>query len=144
MKVNVLKTANNKLWPADEEAEEKIGKIKNGEVYKANITINQNYRLHKKMFAFFKYCAQFYYGDQEVDNNQVDYTRRQLLIASGYTNTMVDPRSGFIEITAASLKYEKMPPEERSDCYKKLVNSALKNVFHSADDEVYNQLMSFF
>jgi hypothetical protein len=37
-----------------------------------------------------------------------------------------------------------MTPEERSNCYQKLVTAALKNVFHTADDETFNKLMGFF
>ena len=140
----MVKNAGGLLSPADEEAEEQMKKLKNCDHYSVDVKLNQNYRLHKKMFAFFKYCAQHYYGDTDVDADQVDYTRRQLLIASGYTKTMVDPNSGFIEVTAKSMSYEKMTPEDRPSCYKKIVNAALVNVFHSADESVYNKLMSFF
>lgn len=144
MKVNMKKNAGGVMLPADEEAEQLMLKVKNDSVYSVDIKLNQNYKLHKKMFAFFKYCSQHYYGDTEVDKDQIDYTRRQLLIAAGYTKTMADPVSGFIEVTAKSLKYASMTPEDRISCYKKIVNSALKNVFHSADESIYNQLMSFF
>lgn len=144
MKINVIKTANNKIWPADEEAEEKIKKIKTGEVYEVNITLNQNYRLHKKMFAFFKYCAQFYFGDQDVTTDQVEFTREKLIMSAGYVKQVFYPDGIRFELKPMSLSYEKMSPEERGDCYKKIVNAALKRVFHSADESIYNQLMSFF
>jgi len=144
MKVNMKKNAGGLMSPADEESEQLMLKVKNDCVYSVDIKLNQNYKLHSKMFAFFKYCSQHYFGDMEVDKDQIDYTRRQLLIAAGYTKTMIDPVSGFIEVTAKSLKYASMTPEDRISCYKKIVESALKNVFHDADESIYNQLMSFF
>ena len=144
MKINLVKTAVGSFVCADDEAYEKASNMKAGEAYEVNIKLNQNWRLHKKMFAFFNYCAQHYFGDQDVDRDKVDYTRRQLTIAAGYEKTLVDPRTGFIEITAKSLSYQQMPPEERSKCYKKLVNAACENVFHTADEATWNKLISFF
>lgn len=144
MKINLIKTANGKFWPSDEEAQEKMSKFKDGEVYEANIVINQNYKLHKKMFAFFKYCAQHYYGDMEVNNDQVEFTRSKLLMSSGYVKQIFYPDGIRFELIPMSMSYEKMQPEERSECYKKIVNAALKRVFHNADDNTYNQLMEFF
>ncbi len=60
MKVNVVKTANGKLWPAEQEDEEKLINMKVAEVYEVDIKVNQNYQLHKKIFAFFKFCTQHY------------------------------------------------------------------------------------
>lgn len=144
MKIDLIKTANGKLWAANEDAEEYITKLKTGEHYTADIKLDQNYKLLQKVHVFFKHCAKYYFGDEEVDKHQVAYTKRQLLIAAGYTRTMVDPRSGYIEVIPKSISYAKMTEEQRRDCYSKLVTAACKNVFHSADVEVWNDLMRFF
>ena len=41
MKINIIKTANGKFWPADEEAELKVKKLKVADVYTADI-FNRN------------------------------------------------------------------------------------------------------
>ncbi len=144
MKINLVITANGKFWPADAEAEEKITKLKKGDVYVCDVKVNQNYNLHKKMFAFMKYCTQHYYGDINVTNDQVELTRGKLLMSAGYVKQIFYPDGVRFELKPTSMSYEKMAPEERGDCYKKLVDAALKRVFHSADESTYNKLMSFF
>lgn len=144
MKINMVKNLGGLFSPADEEAEEQLKKLKNAEAYKVDITVNQNYKLHKKMFAFFKYCTQFYYGDINVTNDQIELTRSKLIMSAGYVKQIFYPDGLRFELKPMSLKYEKMTPEARSDCYKKIVDSALKNVFHSANESEYNKLMSFF
>ena len=144
MKVNMVKTSGGFLVPADEEAKEFCDKIKNDKVYSCDIKVNQNYKLHKKMFAFFKFCAQHYYGDTEVTADQVEFTRKKLIMSAGYVKQIFYPDGVRFELEPMSLKYEKMTPEERQECYKKIVTSATKRVFHSADDGIYERLMSFF
>ena len=144
VKVNLIKTANNGFLPADEEAIEHAKNLKIGEVYSAEVKLNQNYKLLQKIHVFFKHCAKYYFGSEDVDKYEIEYTKDQLLIASGYYRTLVDPRTGHIEVKAASISYAKMKEEERRDCYQKLVTAACKNVFHSADERTWNELMRFF
>jgi len=145
MKINVVKTANNKLWAADEEDEEKLRNIKVAEVYEVDIKVNQNYQLHKKIFAFFKFCTQHYYGDMDVTNVQIEFVRKKLIVFAGYFDQVFLRNGVDFELVPRSLEYQKMPPEERSQCYKDLINAALKHVFNNNIDKVTeNQLMSFF
>ena len=144
MDINLIKTANGKFWPADEQSAEESKSLKVGDVYNCGIKLNQNYKLLQKIHVFFKYCAQHYFGDQDVDKHQIKYTKNNLLIAAGYSRTLVDPRTGYIEVTAKSISYAKMKEEERRDCYKKIVTAACNNVFHTADEETWEKLMSFF
>ena len=144
MKINMIKTANGKFWPVDAEAEEKIAKLKKGDVYIVDVKVNQNYGLHKKMYAFFRYCTQFYFGDENVTSDQVNFTRKKLLMSAGYVKQVFYPDGVRFELEAMSMSYEKMSPEERSECYKKIINAALKRVFHSASVDVENKLMEFF
>lgn len=145
MKVNVVKTANNKLWAADEENEEKLRNMKVAEVYEVDIRVNQNYQLHKKIFAFFKFCTQHYYGDMDVTKIQIEFVRKKLIVFAGYFDQVFLRDGVQFELVPRSLEYQKMPPEERSQCYKDLINAALKHVFNNNIDKVTeNQLMSFF
>ena len=144
MKVNMIKLAGGAMLPADEVAEEQLRKIKNAECYSVNITPNANYKLLQKIHVFFKYCAQFYYSDSEVTNEQIDLVRRKLTMAAGYYKQIFLADGVRFELIPVSISFAKMSEDEHGVFYNKIVNVALKNVFHTADDETFNQLMSFF
>lgn len=144
MKANYKKVPGGTLVPADEECFELAQNLKNDDVYEITIKLNQNYNLHKKMFAFFNFCAQYYYGDRFVTKEQVELTRKNLLINAGYFKQVFHPNGKTFEVWPESLKYEKMPPEERSECYKALVSAAIKTIWNNQIDELTeNQLLRF-
>ncbi len=147
MKINLVITANGKFWPADAEAEEKITKLKKGDVYVCDVKVNQNYNLHKKIFAFFAFCCNYWYGDINAskDKQQLDLTREELTIAAGYFEQKFYPDGKSFKVVAKSLSYELMPPEERQDFYRRVTQAALDNVFNNgADDNIINQLLGWF
>lgn len=144
MKVSMYKNPGGLFSPSDEIDEEQLRALKNFRHYKVSITLDQNYELHKKIFAFFKYCTQFYYGDRNVTKEQIDLTRGKLTIGAGYVTQTFLPDGIAFELTPKSISYAKMPPEERTVFYSNLIDSALKNVFHTADEDEYEKLMSFF
>ena len=147
MKINIIKTANGKFWPADEEAELKVKKLKVADVYTADIKVNNNYELHKKIFGFFAFCTNYYYGDNEASKceYQLDRLRKKLTIAAGYHKQVFNRNGVNFEIVALSLKYESLPDDERQVFYKKITQAALDNIFNDgADDNVINQLHSWF
>lgn len=146
MKVNLIKSPGGILVPADDAQLVKMDKLGNGEEYKVDIPLKQNGKLHRKMFLFFSFCTQHYYGDSEAhkDEYQLDYVRKKLTILAGYYRQVFNRDGGF-EIVAKSLNYEKMSPEERSDFYKRIINAAIKRVFdRAADENTLNQLYNFF
>lgn len=147
MKINLIKTANCKLLQADEQDEIKIAKLKTGEIYSCDIKLNQNYRLHKKMFAFFAFCCDHYYGDSEAHNDEykLDYVRKKLTVIAGYYKQVFNRDGTNFELVPLSISYEKMQPDERSEFYKRIVDAALKRVFdRTTDENTLNKLMSFF
>ena len=144
MKANYLKVAGGTLVPADEQSFEASQNLKNNEYYEVTIKLNQNYRLHSKIFAFFKFCAQYYYSDSEPESDQVELVRRNLLISAGYCKQVFYNDGVSFEIVPLSLKYASMPPEERSKCYKKLVSAAIRTIWNSQiDHKTENELVRF-
>lgn len=147
MKINLIKTANGKFWPADEEAETKAAKLKNADVYSCDVKVNQNYELHKKIFGFFSFCTNYYYGDMEAakDEYNVKYVRGKLTVIAGYYRQVWSRDGSSFELIPLSISYESMPPEERQEFYKRITDAALKRVFDKTTDvNVINQLMSWF
>jgi len=147
VKINVIKTANGKLWAADELAQEQISKLENGGEYECDIKLNQNAKLHRKIFGFFKFCTIHYYGDEEAakDQYQLDYVRKKLTVIAGYCKQMWTRDGSAFELVPLSLKYESMTPEDRVEFYKKIVDAALKRVFdRTTDEEILNELVTWF
>lgn len=147
MKINVIKTAQNKLWPADEIAELHLKSLVNGEEYEVEIRLKQNAKLHRKIFGFFAFCTQHYYGDMDAhkDEYQREYVRKKLTVIAGYCKAMYTRDGSSFELVPLSLSYNKMSPEDRGIFYKKLVDAALKRVFDkTTDEEILNRLTTWF
>ena len=146
MRMNLIKQVTGEYIPADEESYLASAKIKVGVVNKCDVTLNQNYRLHKKIFAFFAFCTRHYYGDNEAhkDSFQLEFVREKLTILAGY-HRQVFNRDGGFTLKAQSLKYEKMAPEKRGEFYQKIVTAAMANVFdRTTDENTINQLINWF
>lgn len=144
MKVDMIKFAGGVLAPANEEAVEALTAVKNNEHYTVDIKLNHNYKLLQKIHVFFKFCAQHYYGDKDVTRAQIELTREEITISAGYFEQRFYPDKVSFKVVPKSISYAKMSPDERGECYGRLVTAALKNVFHTADENTFNQLMGFF
>ena len=140
----MIKLAGGAMLPADEEAESKLQKLKNCDHYSVDIKLNHNYKLLQKIHVFFKFCAQHYYGDINVTAAQIKLTRDKITMSAGYVEQVFLPDGKRFTLYPKSISYAKMTPDERGECYGKLVTAALKNVFHSADENTFKQLMSYF
>jgi hypothetical protein len=147
LKVWLTKTANNKLWPCDDLAENKLKKIAVGENFEWSVNTSQNGKLHRKIFAFFAFCTKYYYGDIEASKDEycVEFVRKRLTVFAGYYRQVWTRDGDKFELVALSLSYDKMSPEERCEFYNKIVNAALKHVFDRTNDEdILNELINWF
>ncbi len=111
MKVNMIKQPGGLFSPSDEETVDQLKLLENSVHYEVTIKLNQNYELHKKIFAFFKYCTQYYYGQKDVTKEQVELTRGKLTMTAGYVTQVFLPDGKRFELTPKSICYEKMPPD---------------------------------
>tara|TARA_R110000772_G_scaffold149823_1_gene260534 strand:- start:12 stop:446 length:435 start_codon:yes stop_codon:yes gene_type:complete len=144
MKVDMIKLPGGVLTPANEAAVESLTAVKNNEYYTVDIKLNHNYKLLQKIHVFFKFCAQHYYGEKYVTAAQIELTREEITISAGYFEQRFYPCGVMFKVVPRSISYAKMSQEERGECYNRLVNAALINVFHTADENTFKQLMSFF
>ena len=147
MKVNLILNSDRQFIACDAESQAIVEKFNVGVVHSHDIKINQNYRLHKKIFGFFAFCTNYYYGDIEAckDEYSVKYVRNKLTVIAGYFKQVWSRDGTSFELIPLSLSYEKMPPEERQEFYKKITDAALKRVFDKTTDEnVINQLLNWF
>ena len=147
MKINLIKTNEGSFIACDEESQIKMAKFKAGVIHSHDVKVNQNYRLHSKIFGFFGFCCNYYYGDIEASKCEykLERHRKKLTVAAGYFKQVFDPNGVGFEIVALSLKYGSMPDDVRQDFYRRITQAAIDNVFNNCDDEnTLKQLNSWF
>ncbi|MFT6347095.1 MAG: hypothetical protein ACJAYB_000076 [Psychromonas sp.] len=146
MKIHLVKNKTG-FYPADEKSQDLMKKIKFNETYSCDVKLEQNYGLHRKIFAFFSYCTDHYYGGVDEHKNpvQLSIVREVITIAAGHCDPTFDRNGKFFKFIPRSISYEKMPTEERQEFYARAVNAALNIVFDdSTDEHLINELLRWF
>ena len=145
MKIEMLKNAGGILVPASDMEMEKLNKFKTGGQYAVEIKLARSPKFHRKVFAFFNFCFEFWKGDNEFlsESRQFDIFRNELTVFAGYYHTY-GTIDGSVRVEAMSLSYGSMKQEEFEECYNALINASMVHVFKTADDNTLSQLMEFF
>ena len=147
MKINMLKTAGGNLQPMDDIAAEKLTKFKTGEAYEVDIKLSRNPAFLRKVMVFFHFCENHWDGEKVHEyvssKEQFDRFRYDLTILAGFyiQTTRLD---GSLRTEAQSLSFASMTEETFQECYLALTKAAMKHIFKTADENTYNQLISFF
>lgn len=145
MKIELIKHAGGVLIPADEMELEKLNKFKTGEQYQAEIKLTRNPAFHRKVFVFFKFCFDHWASGEEFasESRQFDLFRQNLTVLAGFYESFYKIGGG-VRIEAKSLSFSSMSQEEFEECYKALIQAAMKHIFSGSDQEIYNKLSGFF
>ena len=147
MKLSMIKSYGGTLVPAGDIESEIMTKFANGEMCEVEIKTTRNPAFHRKMFAFFKFCREYYdcRSVHEFVSNaeQHDRFRKDLTILAGFYD-VTTRLNGEQRLEAKSLKESNMSPEQFEECYKALVNAAMKHIFKDCGPEIENRLLSFF
>ena len=142
----MVKHPGGSLTPSNDEAVAKMARVENGD-HEISITLKQNNRLHRKIWAFFAFCTRYYYGDMEAhkDEYQIAFVRKYLTIGAGYRREVWNRDKTKVEIFPMSISYEKMEPEDRAMFYSRIIDVALRKIFNTCDDDnVINELLCWF
>ena len=146
----MIKNAGGVLCPADEMYLDKLKRLENGGLYEIELKKTNNPKLHRKLFAFFKFCFD-HYSAEETDLGcadevkQFNHFRKRLTILAGFFDEFLNFDTGEIHKEAQSLKWDEMDDIERRECLKAVINAAIKYIFKNTKDEnVINQLYAFF
>lgn len=132
--------------PANDMEHEKTTKFKTNELYEIDIKLVRNPAFHRKAFAFFNFCFEFWSDGTDFKEHaaQFDVFRKNLTVLAGYYTKLFNIK-GELRIEAKSLSFGSMKQEEFEQCYSALVNAALKHIFSGGiDDNTENELMGFF
>ena len=144
----MIKEAGGVFRPVDDLEYEKTTKFKTGEQYGVDIPNSRNPKFHRKVFAFFNFCFEYWSGEN-TDHKykdlsaQKDIFRQELTVLAGYRD-VVYTLKGEPRVRAKSLSFGSMPQEEFEQCYSALINAAMANVFVSCGEDTEKRLMSFF
>lgn len=144
MKIQIIKQPGGALIPASDLEAEKLAKFKTGEQYEIEIKLARNPAFHRKVFAFFNFCFEHWQGnDVQCEAKQFDVFRSQLTCLAGYYDEY-HKIGGGVRVEAKSLAFSSMSQEEFEKFYSAAINAAMKHIFRSADQSVYDRLYSFF
>lgn len=150
MKIPMIKNAGGVFCPADEMFLDKLKRFENGGLYEMEFKKTNNPKLHRKLFAFFKFCFEHYSSENsEVEcadeAKQFNHFRKRLTILAGFFDEFINFDTGEIHREAQSLKWDEMDDIERGECLSAVINAAIKYVFNDTKDEnILNQLYAFF
>ena len=147
MKIQMIKEPGGIFRPVSDMEYEKTTKFKTGELYDVDVKLSRNPAFLRKTMVFFHFCFNHWNGDNVhkfcSETEQFDRFRKDLTILAGFyvQTTRLD---GTLRTEAESLAFANMTEERFQECYLALIKAALKHVFHNADVNTENQIMSFF
>ena len=145
MKINVIKCAGGQLLPATDAEAERMTRFKTGETFEIDIKNARNPAFHRKVFSFMNFCFEHWQGvnEHQCEGKQFDVFRESLTVLAGYHESyyVID---GSVRVVAQSISYAAMEQEEFERFYSAIISAAMKNVFKTDDQNVFNRLMSFF
>lgn len=150
MEVSLVKT-NNFLCPADPEAEEWAGKLKQGEYLIADIKRPRNPQFHKKFMSLLR--AGFSYwepgeisGKYGKPEKNFDRYRKDLIILAGYWKESIR-LDGSVRIEAKSIRFGRMEQDEFEKLYSNVHKVLMERVFTGWESKdvgnIVNHLMSY-
>lgn len=144
MELNLLNTAGG-LVPCDDNDYEEKRKLKVGQIYKATIKLNRNYRLHRKYFALIN-CAWAYQNERQTAffKGSVEIFRKTMEMAAGHCERVYSIEHKEWRDIPKSIAFDKMDEVEFRDLYERvkdvLFATALRGV---SEEEFLNALANF-
>lgn len=144
MELNLLNTAGG-LVPCDDNDYEEKRKLKVGQIYKATIKLNRNYRLHRKYFALIN-CAWAYQNERQTAffKGSVEIFRKTMEMAAGHCERVYSIEHKEWRDIPKSIAFDKMDEAEFRDLYERvkdvLFATALRGV---SEEEFNNELINF-
>ena len=120
MELNLLNTAGG-LVPCDDNDYEEKRKLKVGQIYKATIKLNRNYRLHRKYFALIN-CAWAYQNERQTAffKGSVEIFRKTMEMAAGHCERVYSIEHKEWRDVPKSIAFDKMDEAEFRDLYERV------------------------
>lgn len=143
MKLNLLNTPHG-LMPLYDDDHEAKKKLKNGEIYEADIKLVRNYKFHKKFFALIS--AGFSLLPERTQNGfrSTEGFRAYCIVAAGFYELYYNPRlREFVEIPK-SLKFSSMDNAEFEGVYERVKDVIYGLLGNRLTEEQFETILSNF
>ena len=143
MKLFVQNTAVGLVPLYDADFDEKR-KLKQGQVYLADIKVARNIQFHRKMFSMLNTAWALLPERTQNGFRSFEGFRAYLLVAAGFYDTFYNPRlREFVEIPK-SMSFASMDEAEFNDCYNRVkdVIWGLLSTRVNITQEVFNQYLA--
>lgn len=135
MELILIKTADGSLRGADEASDAYLAKLRRGDIVRGKFTKPNNPQFHRKLMALFRLLFEQFegrYGDSiqhrgEVVKPNFERFREDLTIVAGFYDKTFN-LNGELRLTAKSLSFASMEPEERERVYSAVINAGLSRV----------------
>lgn len=143
MKIHLLNTPHGLIPLYDEDFEAKK-KLKNGEIYEADVKLLRNYQFHKKFFALIS--AGFSLLPERTQNGfrSTEGFRAYCIVAAGFYDLYYNPRlQEFVEVPK-SLKFSAMDNAEFEGVYDKVKDVIFAVLGNRVTEETFERVLSNF
>ena len=131
---------NGALYPASENDQELLKKIKSGEPTKVKLTRVRNYEFHKKYFALLNFAYDYWEPATECAEKNFDRFRKDCIILAGFHDSYVR-LDGSTRIEPKSVSFASMSEDEFEDLYTKTIDVIVKYVLKNYSGDMLRSVM---
>jgi hypothetical protein len=144
MELNLLNTAGG-LVPCDDNDYEEKRKLKVGQIYKATIKLNRNYRLHRKYFALIN-CAWAYQNERQTAffKGSVEIFRKTMEMAAGHCERVYSIKHKEWQDVPKSIAFDKMDEAEFRDLYERVKDVLFATALRGVSEEEFLEALANF
>ena len=144
MELNLLNTAGG-LVPCDDNDYEEKRKLKLGQIYKATIKLNRNYRLHRKYFALIN-CAWAYQNERQTAffKGSVEIFRKTMEMAAGHCERVYSIEHKEWRDIPKSIAFDKMDEVEFRDLYERVKDVLFATALRGVSEEEFLDALANF
>ena len=144
MELNLLNTAGG-LVPCDDNDYEEKRKLKVGQIYKATIKLNRNYRLHRKYFALIN-CAWAYQNERHTAffKGSVEIFRKTMEMAAGHCERVYSIEHKEWRDIPKSIAFDKMDEAEFRDLYERVKDVLFATALRGVSEEEFLDALANF
>ena len=144
MELNLLNTAGG-LVPCDDNDYEEKRKLKVGQIYKATVKLNRNYRLHRKYFALIN-CAWAYQNERQTAffKGSVEIFRKTMEMAAGHCERVYSIEHKEWRDVPKSIAFDKMDEFEFRDLYERVKDVLFATALRGVSEEEFLDALANF
>lgn len=132
---------NGALYPASENDQELLKKIKAGEPVRVKLTRVRNYEFHKKYFALLNFAYDYWEPENDCAEKNFERFRKDCIILAGFHDAHVR-LDGSTRIEPKSISFASMSSEDEfEELYTKTIDVIVKYVLKNYTGDMLRSVM---